>query len=339
MYFLPIVGVVTGIVGIVQGVIGSRNLKQAKAISNESQTNYYCAASQLENNLKNTNEIAQKYAEVQVKSYKTIERYFDLTTQYPDLTHLEPKVLERLELCRKNPLALNLQPTIKNGILSAVSEAIISTADNLVTIKHYLRVRNLKMSKLENPRRIESLALNSTKGHGILLASTIVGPALMAGGFKLAEAGQQALTEAEIYRGQIQLDIEQLKTVSFHLQAVNLRLKELVTVVELMNNRATILMTEFSGTSFIQNPVLKTLFCAFCRQVPVHKDLSRFWAIALKVSMVCGFRTIPELIKIKQTQLLIEGLLEILTTPVLNKNKKLNAGIAQIIEQYKTLNV
>lgn len=298
MYLFSIVGVVTGIVGIVQVVRGAGHLKQAKAISDESKTKYDRAGSQLEKELKNTNEIARKYAEAQVKAYETIERYFDLTTQYPDVTHLNPKVLERLELCRKNPLALNLQPTIQNGLLSAVGEATISTADNLVTMGHYLRLRDWKMSKLENPRKIESLILNSTKGRGILLASAIVGPALMTAGFKLAQAGQQALTEAETYRGQLYVDIEQLKTASGYLHGVNLRLKELVNVVEMMNDKATIVVAEFSGNS-----------------------------------------SLPEAIKFKQAQLLIDGLLEILTTPVLNQQGKLNAGIALIIEQYKTLNV
>ncbi|MDC0833344.1 hypothetical protein POG22_10040 [Geitlerinema sp. CS-897] len=35
---------------------------------------------------------------------------------------------------------------------------------------------------------------------------------------------------------------------------------------------------------------MKTLFCSPRRQVHVRKDLNRFWAIALKGGMGCGFR-------------------------------------------------
>ncbi|PPT07310.1 hypothetical protein CKA32_006020 [Geitlerinema sp. FC II] len=40
----------------------------------------------------------------------------------------------------------------------------------------------------------------------------------------------------------------------------------------------------------IQNPVLKNLFCRPRRKFPVRQDLNRFWEIALKGAMVCGFR-------------------------------------------------
>lgn len=131
----------------------------------------------------------------------------------------------------------------------------------------------------------------------LVLGGITVGPALLIGGFVLANQGEKALTKARAYAAKVNTEVAKIDAVIDFLVMVQQRIAELENLVERLNNRALISLNELESRPFDKK-----------RQQDVEK--------------------------LRQVALLITALTEILKTPVLDSQGKLNPATAKIKAKY-----
>lgn len=291
-----IIGAVTGGIGTATGVKGATWLIKAKTIGKESKQRYDSTLSQFEASLSNTQQISQKLTEQQIKTHQNIRRYIEFNRQNSEMfDHQSRQILDRLECVIQtdslNDLNLEFGKTGRRVVGEAAKTAL-KNAPNLLGVSSMCRTVGVRVL----PRVIARRAL---------LAGTVMvtGPALMVAGFELAEAGQRALTKAEEYRGEVEVDIEKLKQVSDYLSIVDLRLNELLGLLKELNGKIS---------------------CTL-------QDLGTWPAIRIRRQRK-KYRG-----EVRQLEILMSLLLDILTIPVLNEDGELNTGIAVIREKYRRI--
>lgn len=144
-------------------------------------------------------------------------------------------------------------------------------------------------------------------GGGMALGAAVLGgitvaPALLIGGFVLAGEGEKALTEAQNFIAQVDVEISKLKALTAYFQLVKSRITELANLLITLNRKAIELMNE------IESHVAQHGFS-------IERD-SHF---------------------IQSLLLIIKALADILRTPVLDKEGNLNPLSAQLKIKYQSL--
>lgn len=133
----------------------------------------------------------------------------------------------------------------------------------------------------------------------VVLGGITVGPAVLIGGFMLADEGEKALTKAREYEAQVNTAITKIEAAKDFMQQVKRRITELSNLVESLNDRAVLGLNELESLpSFDKN-----------------RDASSFQQVAL----------------------LVKALAEIMKTPVLDSQGNLNPASATIKAKYRTL--
>ncbi|MBC1236931.1 hypothetical protein [Nostoc sp. 2RC] len=123
-------------------------------------------------------------------------------------------------------------------------------------------------------------------------------PALAIGGFFAAREGEKAMTKAREYVAKVNKAITEINAAEEYSQQVKQRITELKGVFESLNTLAVEGLNELESEPFDSN-----------------RDAEKF----------------------QQVGLLMKGLVEILKTPVLNSEGKLNLGTVTILEKYRIL--
>jgi len=123
-------------------------------------------------------------------------------------------------------------------------------------------------------------------------------PALAIGGFFAAREGEKAMTKAKEHEAKVNKAIAEINTAKEYSQQVKKRITELRGVFESLNTRAVEGLSELESQPFDSK-----------------RDAERF----------------------QQEGILIKGLIEIVNTPVLNSEGKLNLGTVKVLEKYRIL--
>jgi hypothetical protein len=123
-------------------------------------------------------------------------------------------------------------------------------------------------------------------------------PALAIGGFFAAREGEKAMTKAREYVAKVNKAITEINAAEEYSQQVKQRITELRGVFESINTRAIQSLNELESKPF-----------------DAKRDAEKF----------------------RQVGTLMKSLIEILKTPVLNTDGKLNLGTVTIIEKYRIL--
>ncbi len=140
-------------------------------------------------------------------------------------------------------------------------------------------------------------------GGGMALGTLVLGgitvlPALAIGGFFAAREGEKAMTKASEHVAKVNKAIEEISAAEDYSLEVKQRIIELSNTLESLNTRAVAGLNELESRAFDS-----------------RRDAEKFQQVAL----------------------FMKGLVEILKTPVLNKEGKLNVGCVTILEKYRTL--
>jgi hypothetical protein len=123
-------------------------------------------------------------------------------------------------------------------------------------------------------------------------------PALAIGGFFAAREGEKAMTKARDYVAKVNKAIAEINVAQAHSQTVKRRIAELRGVFESLNRLAVQSLNQLESQPFDSK-----------------RDAEKF----------------------RQAGICLKGLIEILKTPVLNSDGKLNLGTVTIIEKYRIL--
>lgn len=140
-------------------------------------------------------------------------------------------------------------------------------------------------------------------GGGMAVGAVVLGgitllPALAIGGFFAASEGEKAMTKARQHEAQVNKAIADMKLAKDFAQQVRQRITELRKVFESMNTRAVKGLSQLESQPF-----------------DAKRDAEKF----------------------QQVGLLMKGLVEMLKTPVLNNDGKLNLGTVKVLEKYRIL--
>jgi hypothetical protein len=140
-------------------------------------------------------------------------------------------------------------------------------------------------------------------GGGMALGAAVLGgitvlPALAIGGFFAGREGEKAMTKAKEHEAKVNKAIAEINVAKDYSQQVKKRITELRGVFESLNTRAVEGLSELESQPFDSK-----------------RDAERF----------------------QQEGILIKGLIEILNTPVLNSEGKLNLGTVTILEKYRNI--
>lgn len=131
-----------------------------------------------------------------------------------------------------------------------------------------------------------------------VLGGITVLPALAIGGFFAAREGEKAMTKAKEHEAKVNKAITEINVAKDHSQKVKQRMAELKGVLESINTHAVEGLNELESQLFDS-----------------ERDAEKF----------------------QQVGILIKGLIEILKTPVLNSEGKLNLGTVKVLEKYRIL--
>ncbi|GAB1539902.1 hypothetical protein NUACC21_25700 [Scytonema sp. NUACC21] len=123
-------------------------------------------------------------------------------------------------------------------------------------------------------------------------------PALAIGGFFAAREGEKAMTKAREYEAKVNKAITEMNAAKDYSQKIKQRITELKGIFESLNTRAVAGLNELESQPFDSK-----------------SDAEKFQQVAM----------------------VMKGLVEILKTPVLNSEGKLNTGTVTIIEKYRIL--
>jgi hypothetical protein len=134
-------------------------------------------------------------------------------------------------------------------------------------------------------------------GAAVLGGITIL-PALAIGGFMAAREGEKAMTKAREHEAKVNKALAEINVAKDYSKQVKQRITELRGVFESLNNRAVEGLNQLESQPFDS----KT-------------DAEKFQQVAI----------------------FMKGLVEIMKTPVLNSEGKLNLGTVTILEKYRIL--
>lgn len=307
----------TAAYGAVKGKEGFDNMKEATEIGKRAQKRYEQVVSQLQSDWEATNKLAEEYGKQQINvKINTIGCFVAFIEQIGQRAKQDLEFLEGLDGLSVQQIqeykadVMEAEQFFKGGIKAVVAGAAAGQAATGLATSVGVASTGTAISGLSG-----AAAWNATLawlgggavtagGGGMFIGTFVLGgitvaPALAVGGFVIAGKGEKALTEAREYEAKVNVEIaDNLEKARDFLQQVRRRINELSGVLENLNKCAVYSLNQLESQPFDRK-----------------RDADKF----------------------QQVLLLIQALAEIMKTPVLDKEGKLNPATANIQAKYSTL--
>jgi hypothetical protein len=303
----------TAAFGVAKGVGGISDMEEAKEIGKKAQKRHEKAVKRLEKKWETTQELAQDYGQLQIKvKALTIGRFIALIESIGQRGSTDKKFLEGLDgisvpqIKEYKAAALEAQKLAGGvGRIAAGAAGGYGAATSLATsvgvASTGTAITGLSGAAATNATLAwlggGSLAAG---GGGMALGSLVLGgitlgPALAVAGFMFAGQGEKALTKASEYKAKANAEIATLDEARDFLKRVQRRIDELGDLVTDLDNRAILALNELESRPFDKN-----------------RDAGKFQEVGL----------------------LIKALAEIMKTPILDSQGKLNPVTERIMNKY-----
>lgn len=335
----------TGAFGAVKGASGMINIKKAEKIGKRTQERYELAVSQLKTDWEATDKLAQKYGQIQldVKRY-TIKRFVILIKRIgKQSSQSDMRVLARLKISEQQlkeykTAVIKAEQILKGGsgttaviAGAAATQGVVSLVGLFGTASTGAAISGLSGAAATNATLAWLGGGSLAAGGGgmalgtVVLGGIAVGPALMVGGFMLADKGDDALTKAREYENQTNTEVAKIKEARNVLQQVKQHITEFKSLVEDLNTRALQSLDELEPylTNWERslNPLVQTMPTFFGWLKPESQP----------------FENDKEFKKFQQVTFIVKALAEITQTPVLDSQGNVNPIIATIKAKYCNL--
>ncbi|MFH7027813.1 MAG: hypothetical protein ACHBN1_21050 [Heteroscytonema crispum UTEX LB 1556] len=290
--------------------------QKANELAKAAQERYERAVEQLKAEEAATNKLAQEYGELQLNVIKsTIKRFVDfLERTGRKASESEKRLLEGMDFSVQQmkeykAAAVGAEQYFMQGAKAAGAAAAgyggaIGVATSIGAASTGTAISSLGGAAAWNA----TLAwfgggAIAAGGGGMALGTVVLGgitvlPALAIGGFFAARQGEKAMTKAREHEAKVNTAITEINAAKDYSQQIKQRIMELRGIFESLNTRAVSGLHELESKPF-----------------DYKIDAEKFQQVAI----------------------LMKGLVEILKTPVLNDEGKLNAGTVSILENYRTL--
>lgn len=387
IFIIPIIlgaaALASATTGLVKGVDGLSKLSEAEKIGKKSQEKYERTRHSVEDELQQTQDMAKAYGELQIRvKIETIGRFVKFIEQIgqhasqKDIDFLDgidgisPQQLQDYRSATLEAQKLASGAVQAMGTAYATGQGMVALIGLFGTASTGTAISGLSGAAAWNATLAwlggGSLA---TGGGGMALGSLVlggitVGPALMVGGFVLGSQGEKALTKAQKYSAEANIEIAKLDTFKDFLQQVQTRINELDKLVESLDEKAIegIEELELIYASAFEKLVLsrKAISRRRERWVQAQKQDScqskslfeRAKSLGLEIKndlkvleastthrkdqtrSILDERDIP---KFQKVALLVKSLAEILKTPILDESGELNADTGMLKAKYQAI--
>jgi len=315
-FILGAIALGTAAYGVVKGKEGVDNMKDANEIGQRAKKRHEQVVSQLQSDWETTNKLAEEYGQQQLNvKIDTIGRFVAFIEQIGQRTKQDMEFLDGLEGLSVQQIqeykadVMEAEHFFKGGMKAVVAGAAAGQAATSLVTSVGVAGTGAAISGLSGAD-----AWNATLawlgggslaagGGGMALGTVVLGgitvaPALAVGGFVIAGKGEKALTEAKEYEAKVNVEIAKLETAKEFLQQVRRRIDELSVVVDNLNKCAVVSLNQLESQPFDRK-----------------RDTAKFQQVAL----------------------LIKALAEIMKTPILDSEGKLNPATANVQAKYRTL--
>jgi hypothetical protein len=304
--------------GAVKGAEGLSDMNKAKEIGKCAQKRHEDAVSELKEDWKATNNLAEEYGQLQLEVMKTtIGRFVDfIERNIGKAKQSEKEFLEGLDgisvqqIKEYKAAAMEAEQFFKGGAKTIGAAAAgyggaMSLATSVGVASTGTLIGGLSGAAAWNATLAWLGGGSLAAGGGgmalgsIVLGGITVGPAVLIGGFVLAGEGEKALTKAREYDAEVNVAITKIEAAKDFMQQVKRRITELMDLLATLNNLAVMGLDELESLpSFDKN-----------------RDATRFQQVAL----------------------VVKALAEIMKTPVLDSEGQLNPATVNIHAKYRTL--
>jgi hypothetical protein len=342
IFIIPIIlgaaALLTGGLGVASGAEGISKSKDANKIGKTAQKRYEFENSLAEKRFKITQSLAEEYGQLQIQvKLQTIGRLVTFIQRIGQrASQSDMNFLEGLEgfspqQIQEYKAAAFEAEHFATGGFKAVGTAFAASQGTLALVGLFgtastgAAISGLSGVAASNATLAwlggGSLAVG---GGGMalgtaMLAGIAAGPALMIGGFVLGGAGEKALTKARCYEAKVNAEIEKIIVFKDFLGQVERRIDELKYLVNSLNNRAIESLIVLESKVFVSSGILL-------------KDSENSLAFETAI-----FLTERDAVKFQEVALLIKALSEIMKTPILDNEGKINQATKTLKEKYRTI--
>jgi hypothetical protein len=312
---LGIAAVGMSVLGVAKGTEGVSNINKAKERGKRAQALYEKSVEQLDLQWQKSNELAGNYGKLQLRArQKVVGRFIEFIQRNGQkASKSDQQFLEGLEgisvqqLQEFKALVLEAQEVSKDVLKAATAGMAAGTgavgiANTLGTVAvpqfFGLFAKQVAVAELGLPGVALWMGGGNALLGGAMLGGVAIAPALAVGGFKLASQGEKALTQAQSYEAEVNVQVAKIKTAKKFLKKVEARIREVGTLVLKLERRASKCLDDLESHDF--DPI---------------RDAAKFQQVAL----------------------LVKALIEISKTPILDDQGNLNSSTIDIRAKYQKL--
>jgi hypothetical protein len=318
---IPIAMAFASGLGILAELDARANEGQAQEIAEDAQSRYEYACEVINQVREETQNLAAQYGELKIAvgqhtvgGFEELKRNIDLTCSYQDRVLLEsfegakPQQFKEYKSIKLESIDINQGGIVADILVGAVADKVVKEVVKqgvyalvgLGTASTGTAISGLSGIASQNATLAwlggGSLAAG---GGGMALGGLVLGgitlvPTLLFSGFRLAK-GEKALTDALEYQSEVDVTINEIVNEEEFQLKLQKRICELGCLVEELDSKAYDILDRLYSRSFER-----------------ERDTNRF----------------------KQVALLIKALVEIINTPVLNGNGKLNPETKILLVKY-----
>jgi hypothetical protein len=321
--------------------------QKANELAKAAQERYEYALKQLKIEEAQTNKLAEEYGEIQLNVIRdTIKRFIEfLERTGRKASESEKRLLEGMDfsvqqLKEYKAAAIGAEQYFMEGAKAAGAAAAgyggaIGVATSIGAASTGTAISSLSGAAAWNA----TLAwfgggAVAAGGGGMAVGAWVLGgitviPALAIGSFFAAREGEKAMTKAREYQAKVNKAVTEINAAKDYSQQVKIRITELREVLGSINNRTVLALDELE---YIAIPKLvKYVF----NTINSGKENSGVPDLIQKRRK--NFDRKKDAESFQQVALLLKGLVEILKTPVLNNEGKLNLDTVTILEKHRIL--
>lgn len=257
-----------GLTGVGKGVSGVSKLNKAKSIGKEAKEKHTNALQMTERKRKQVQKRASEYgkqlAAINDNLFKPLRQFLQEIDQNPRAKEIEIPSSISTDVSSISDFKMQVLEPVKDfmGVLTAagVGSAASTSAVGLVTLlgsaSTGTAIGTLSGAAATNATLAwlggGSLA---TGGGGmaagsIMLGGIAVAPALFIGGLILSSKGDKALTQAHLYRSEVNVANEKLKSTRVFMSKIVKRTKELSSLLKQLEAKALQFFNQLDSSSF-----------------------------------------------------------------------------------------
>lgn len=316
----------TAAIGVKKGSQGRSDKQRAESIAKTAKAQHETAVLQFNLARKDAFRLAEIYGKLQLRVQQQvigrlvafIERIGRQARQ-KDVRYLKELYialnLSAQQIAEYKSLAIRADEHLKNsismtttGLAAGSSAAALANSVGTTTVTRFfgLWTTEVSISQLSGTvARSATLAWlggGSAAVGGVVLGGVTIGPALLVRGLQLASQGEKALTQANQYKAEANIQIAKAQACRDFLRRVEKRIRELGTIVHRLEKYAIQSLDKLEAQSFDSN----------CDE---HTN------------------------NLQQAALLATAIREIIAVPILDNHGSLNPKTLTIKEKYETFRV